>query len=61
MTMLAKPAVRYLKNTRHNRAAPDDVRCVAHIPWGNGEVAQCARRRVDGEYCRQHAAMAKKK
>lgn len=61
MTMLAKPAVRYLKNTRHNHAAPYEDRCIADIPWGNGEVAQCSRRRVDGEHCKQHAAMAKKK
>lgn len=44
---------------RQPRAIPQDARCIVTVPWGNGETAQCMRRKAHGDMCRQHAKMAK--
>jgi len=37
--------------------APNDQRCRYDITLRDGSKAQCGRRRVNGDYCKQHQNM----
>lgn len=52
--------VHYTKRKRRFIDAPQDERCKYDITLRDGSGAQCGRRKVDGDYCRQHAAIVTK-
>lgn len=46
-----------MKSKRVFQAALQGERCEANIRWSDGTGSQCARAKVIGHWCRQHARM----